>query len=143
MTESKLESFWVRCGLGTASGRRAELRLAGMCLVWALSLTGGTYLIKSDLLPAGPISWAVAALPSAVAVFVLVEYTRFLREADELHRLIQLQALAFGFGGGFFVIIGYLQFEKLGAPTVGCTDLLTVMPLLYAVGTLVGWRRYR
>lgn len=115
-----------------------------MCLVWALSLTGGTYLIKSDLLPTGgPISWAVAALPSVVAVFVLIEYVRFLREADELHRLIQLDALAFGFGGGFFVIVGYLQFEKFSAPTVSCTDLLAVMPLLYVVGTLMGWRRYR
>ncbi len=143
MSQSNSESFWARCGFTTERGRRNELRFAGLTLVWAVCFTGGTYLIKSDLLPAGPIPWVVAAVPSVAAVFVLVEYARFLRQADELQRLIQLQALGLGFGGGFFVIVGYLQFEKLGAPTVSCTDLLAVMPLLYVVGTLMGWRRYR
>ena len=143
MKEDTPASAWVLCFGATPRDRRNERRVAGICLAWALSLTGGTFLIKNDLLPAGPIPWLVAALPSVVAVFLLLSFGRFLREADELQRLIQLQALALAFGGGFFAICGYAQFEKLGAPAVNTLDFLAVMPLLYVVGIFLGWRRYR
>jgi hypothetical protein len=100
-------------------------------------------LIKRDLLPDGPIPWVVAALPSVVGVFVLIAFGRFLREADELQRVIHLQALALGFGGGWFAICGYRIFERLGAPTVDVADFTIVMALLYMVGLVLGSRRYR
>ena len=141
--DSSRESFWVRCGLSSGGSRRSELRLAGMTLVWAVLFAGGKQLITNDLLPAGPIPWAVAALPSVAAILVLVEFVRFLRGADELQRVIQLQALALGFGGGFFFICGYSLFEPLGAPPSQSADIVVIMPLLYVVGVLNGARRYR
>jgi len=122
--------------------RRRELLLAGITLLWALVFVGATRLIKSELLSPGALPWLVAAAPCVAAVFVLVAYMRFLREADELQRLIQLQALALGFGGGFFTICGYSLFERVGAPPAG-VELATVMPVLYALGVLLGERRYR
>ena len=143
MDEGKTDSFLARCGLSTKSGRRAELLLAGVTLLWALLYTGATFLITSELLPSGPIPWLVGAVPTFAAVLVLFQYTRFLREADELQRLIQLQALALGFGGGFFVICSYSTFVHLGAPDVDDAIIVTVMPLLYVAGILIGTRRYR
>ena len=143
MKENSSASFWVLCFGTTQRDRRNERRITGISLAWALFFTGGTFLIKSDLLPAGPISWSVAVLPSVAAVFLLLSFGRFLREADELQRLIQLQALALGFGGGFFAICGYSLFEKLGAPAVSPLDSLAVFPFLYVVGIFLGWRRYR
>ena len=143
MNHHNQESFWVRCGFASGGRRRDEMRFAGMTLAWAISFTGCTFLIKSDLLPGGPIPWVVAALPSVAAVIVLIAYVRFLRQADELQRIIQLQALAVGFGGGFFAICGYSLFELLGAPATDNVDIMTLMPLFYVLGMLIGWTRYR
>lgn len=122
---------------------RGQLRLAGVCLVWGILFAGGMMLIKHELLPAGPLPWLIALLPSVAGVFVLLEYVRFLRRADELQRLIQLQAMAWGFGGGFLAICGYSLFEQLGAPSADAAGIVAVMPILYAVASLVGAWRYR
>ena len=143
MKENTQASFWMQCFGTTPRDRRNEMKLAGISLLWALCFVGGKFLITSDLLPAGPISWLIAALPSVAAVFLLVAYGRFLRQTDELQRLIQLQALALGFGGGFFAICGYSLFQELGAPAVDAIDALAVMPFFYVFGTFLGWRRYR
>jgi drug/metabolite transporter (DMT)-like permease len=132
----------LSCPDTTPRDRRNQLRIAGGCLAWAVLYVGSMLLIKQELLPAGPIRWAVAALPSVAAVFLLAAYARFLREADELQRLIQLQALALGFGGGYFAITGYQLFERLGAPEAN-GDIAIVMPFLYVVGLLIGWKRYQ
>jgi drug/metabolite transporter (DMT)-like permease len=132
----------IPCGLATPRDRRNQMRIAGACLAWAVLYTGGALLIRKGLLPAGPLPWVVAALPTVAALFLLAAYARFLREADELQRLIQLNALALGFGGGYFAIIGYNLFERLGAPPLQ-GDLAVVMPFLYVIGMVVGWKRYR
>jgi hypothetical protein len=51
--------------------------------------------------------------------------------------------MALGFGGGFLGICGYVTFQPLGAPPVGPVTLLVIMPVLYAIGILVGNGRYR
>ena len=142
MTERENAPPLIECAGMTPRDRRNQLRIATTCLGWALCFLGATVLIKKDLLPAGPIPWIVAALPSVAAVFLLVAYARFLREADELQRLIQLQALALGFGGGYFVMLGYRLFERLGAPVLGI-DLMIAMPFLYVIGILLGSKRYQ
>lgn len=126
----------------TACDTRDQLRLAAVCLLWAILFAGGMSLIKRELLPSGPLPWLIALLPWIAAVFVLFEFVRYLRRADELQRLIQLQAMAWGFGGGFFLICGYALFEQAGAPA---SDLRIVaaMPVLYAIATLIGTWRYR
>jgi hypothetical protein len=95
------------------------------------------------VLPVGPVSWLLAALPSVAGFFVLIAYGRFLREADELQRIIQLQALALGFGGTFFALAGYRVFERLGAPAGGFDEITLVMALFYSIAIFLGWWRYR
>jgi hypothetical protein len=110
---------------------------------WAALFVAASQLIKRDLLPAGAIPWVVAALPTVAGAFVILAYARFLREADELQRTVQLRALALGFGGGWFVMTGYRIFERLGAPPADGADFTLALAVCYSIGILLGWRRYR
>jgi hypothetical protein len=89
------------CSTATTAERRRSLHLAGACLVWAVCFVGARWLIRYGALPDGAVSWLVPAMPTAAGAVLLAAFTRYLREIDELQRSIQLQALAFGFGGGF------------------------------------------
>ncbi len=143
MTNETRKGLLEACGDGeTPQDRRSRLRFSGFSLAWAICFVGATFLLKRELLPAGAASWVVAALPTVAAVFLLLAFGRFLRDTDELERLIQLKALALGFGGSFFIFAGYRMFELIGAPAAP-NDLLVVMPILYVVGILLGRRRYR
>ena len=141
--EASPGSFWARCVGNTARDRRNLKRLLWVSLAWAVLFTGGSQLIKRDLLPGGAIPWVVAALPSVVGIFVLVAYARFLREADELQRVIHLQALALGFGGGWVAVCGYRIFERVGAPTADIADATLALAVFYAIGIVRGTWRYR
>lgn len=143
MVDKKGE-WGFRSGADTQlAGWSRDIRVAAYCLAWAICFTGAMQVIKSGLVTGSPIAWVVAALPSVAAVWMLVVYTRYLREMDELERLIQLQAMGWGFGGGFFAICGYLLFEPLGAPAVEGARLAAIMPVLFAIGLLAGRWRYR
>lgn len=143
MAEKTQGRSWTRCGGTTPRDRRNQLRVLWTMAVWAVCFVAGSLLIEREVLPVGAGRWTVAALPCLAAVLVLVAYPRFLREADELQRLVQLEALALGFGGAFFAFMGYPLFERLGAPTLDVGDLGVVMAILYSLGGLLGWRRYR
>jgi len=112
-------------------------------LVWELLFTGGSQLIKRDLLPGGAVPWVVAALPTIVGVLVVRAYSRFLREADELQRLIHLEALALGFGGGWIAICGYRIFEHAGAPTADIAEGTIALAVFYSIGLIRSTWRFR
>jgi hypothetical protein len=143
MTETKPEPFWARCGDTTPRDWRNIKRVMWAMGAWAVCSVGISQLIKQGVLVAGPLAWMLAVLPSVAAVFVLVTYTRFLREGDELQRVIQLQSLAVGFGGTFFAATGYRIFERLGAPAADAGDLVIVMAAFYTLGSFLSWKQYR
>ena len=143
MSKATDKAVWGRCLDTPPHDWRNMKRFLWSLGAWAVCFAGGSQLIKRELLPAGPIPWVVALLPNVVAVLVIVAYARFLREADELQRVVQLQALALGFGGTFFALSGYRILERLGAPAADIGDFAVVMAVLYAVGSVLGWRRYR
>lgn len=122
---------------------RNALRLVGYFLGWAVVYTGASQLIKRELVPAGPISWFLAVLATLAGVVVIIAYARFLRQADELQRTIQLQALAIAFGGTFFGIAAYEVFERIGAPRLDIGDVSLAMAFLYTITVLANTWRYR
>jgi hypothetical protein len=129
-------------GAAMRPGRRPQILLAAHWILWALCFAGAFILIKRDVVR-GPIAWLVAAVPSFAAAWLLAAYARYLRHADELERLIEMHAVGWGFGGGFFLICSYRLFEPLGAPPVDPDAFMTVVPLLYVIAKYVVWRRYR
>ena len=73
---------------------------------------------------------------------MMFAYRRFLREADELQRRIQLEALALGFGAALVGAAAYRLLERAG--TIGATDasdVIMILAVAYSVGVLaVQWR---
>ncbi len=141
MAETTSEPLWMRCG-DTKKDTHNALRAGGAILAWAICFAGSSQLLKRDLLPEGPVQLLIAAIPTVFGVLVLMAYSRFIREADELQRIVQLRALALGFGGTFLAISTYAICERLGAPKADLADAITVMAVLYSAGTIFGWRRY-
>lgn len=137
------QTSWMNCGDMTAQDVRNIRRFRLGVGIWGVSFIGATFIIKKELLPAGPLPWLVATLPILVGLYVLVTYSRFLRQADELQRMIQLRALALGFGAGWLFAFGYPLFERLGAPHGDYGMVILVMAICYSVGILIGRRQYR
>jgi hypothetical protein len=131
------------CGDSTPRDHHNQMRILRYMATWAVLFVGATFVVKRGLLPAGPLPWILAALPVALGVFVILAYSRYLREADELNRVIQLNALAVGFGGTWLAVTGYQVFQQLGAPEVGASHFVLVMAVLYTIGVLAGRRQYR
>lgn len=141
MTETR-ESLLERCGDVTRRDRRNLVRVLASFAIWAVAFVAVSQLIKREIL-GGPLSWLAALLPVALGVLVLATYARFLRQTDELQRLILLEALALAAGGTFFAVCCYQVFERLGAPQADLSHAIVAMGLLYAVGTAIGQWRYR
>ena len=98
---------------------------------------------RRELVPAGVLHWLVAALPLLIGAGTLWSWLRYLREADELQRRIQLNAVALGFGVTFVWITSYSALTAAGAPTL--EQNLHMVPGLgaYILARLYGSWQYR
>ena len=145
MNHTATDSFWVRyCGDMTARDRRSLRRYLWILFAWAVCFLAASWLVKVDPFSSGPLGWAVAVLPSIVAVFAVIAYGRYLREADELQRAIQLQALALAVCAGFVVWPAVQLIERLGAPIGEWPSVtLLTMVVFYVIGILRSRRRYQ
>ena len=83
------------------------------------------------------VAWIVALLPSIVATFAVFAYWRYLREADELSRAIEVKALALAVTVGFVVWPAIELLEASGVPLkVGSSLTALVMIVSYSIATL-------
>jgi len=142
MSENTRLTFWECCAISDQD-RKNMARSRTAMIVWGVTLIGSLILIKKGLIPEGPMQWIVGALPLVTGLWVLSAYSSLVRGMDELQRKILVDALAFAFGGTFFLVVGYSVLLNVGAPVISASDLPLVMALLYFVGTFIGWRRYR
>lgn len=122
---------------------RSVRRLMGFYLFWAVCFVGASQVIKRALVESPPLLWAIAALPSIAGALVVLAYVRFLRDADELQRVIHLGALAVGFGVTFFAVAAYRVFVRIGAPALDFGDVTMIMAVTYTVALFAGIWRYR
>ena len=66
---------------------------------------------------------------------MMLAYRRFLQNADELQRRIQLEALALGFGAALVGAAAYRLLERAGAiGGTGASNLIMIMAVAYSVG---------
>lgn len=136
------ESIPGEAGWGTT--RRDRRNLAGVIaalIAWAVSFVGGAWLIQNAGVTGVP-AMGLAVLALLLGILLVLVYARYLRDADEVQRSIQVWGLALGYGGGWLAITGYRLFELLGAPAMSRGALMLVMAGLYLTGVWVGWRRY-
>jgi hypothetical protein len=77
------------------------------------------------------------------AIYGLIAFVRFMGALDELQRSIQLEAIAFGFGGTAVLTFGYGFLQGVGFPTLNWTFIFPLMIGLWGIGVAVAGRRYR
>ena len=123
---------------------KAAPRLLTSSLVFALTYVAATLMQK--LLTLGPVSGlAVALLPAAGCVYLLLEEVRVMRRLDELQQRIQLEALAIGFPAVMvlLLLLGFLQHGGFLAKPVDLRELWEILPFCYLFGLVVARRRYQ
>ena len=76
-------------------------------LVWAIGFCAVVTILESFPQLKGTRAWLIAMIPIALAIPSLLAQVRFIREADEFMRKVQLQGIAIGFVAGFLFCLGY------------------------------------
>ena len=111
--------------------------------LWAAGFVLVVYLVKHYPEALGPFSWVLALVPLVLVVPVMRAFLRYLREADEFTRKVQLEGIAMGFGAGFAFCMGYYTLEQFGAPPLPVMASILPMALGWALGSLFVASRYR
>ena len=125
----------------TSSMKTYLWRLGAAFVVYALFLIGSIVLLVNN----PDASWRipVALAPMAPALCILWAVIRGIAEMDELQRRIQLEGLAFGFGGTAIVTFSYGFLENVGFPQLSMFVVWPVMAALWILGLRLATRRYR
>ena len=131
------------CGDLTANDRRNLMRFNYWSLAWMLLWALALVAVKRLEIFHGAPGWALAALTVVPGVVALRTYVTFLREADELLRKIQLEALALAFGTGVLFMMSWRLVEALGGPQLDISQPVVVMFVVWALAQWLVARRYR
>ena len=87
--------------------------------------------------------FALALTPMIPALFVLLFTVYGIRRMDELQQRIQLEALAFAFGGTAIGTFSYGFLQGVGLPGLSWHWVWPLMAVLWLVGVAVAHKRYR
>ncbi len=132
---------------GMPPNRRASMSVAWVVVVfWAVTFLGARLVLDKDLqLPAWVKVTAalVPILPTAMFLWLVVSA---LRELDELHRRVQLEALAIAYPLAILLLVtlGFLQLAiDLPAEDWSYRHVWPMLLCFYFIGLGISWRRYR
>lgn len=130
-------------GCGTEQDRRNQRLVIAWGLPWSASFACVFVALAKGWLPEGTPALIAIALSLALGLGTAAAYRRSLREADELRRKIELDAMALAFGVG---LVGGATYQLLeGAGVVADAQFIHVwiaMMLTYAIAIHFGYRRY-
>jgi hypothetical protein len=114
-------------------------------LTWAIVYFLVRGLLENDSLTGG-LSIIVALAPIVPFAFFLAFFLANLRSADELHRRVQLEALAIAFPLAIFLfmLLGLLELViPLSPDDWSYRHTWSYLPLFYFIGLAIAWSRYR
>ena len=129
-------------GFYTPRDSRNQRRLNVWLIAASLAYAGATAAFRWRGSIPGWLPWLLGGFTFLLAIQATRSYLVFLRDADELLRRIQTEALALGFGAGAITSLLYPLLEKLGAPRLGGNATFVVMMLSLSLGAWLGTRRY-
>ena len=135
----------LSCAPGTPRDRKNMARVHRWMLTWMLTFLAITAAVKFEWIPTGPVAIVLTLVCGAFGVVTLIAYRHFLREADELRRKIELEALALALGAGLVGGITLWLLQRAELALVAEADILTVvliMMLANGLGNFLGQRRY-
>ena len=138
MSESKSE--WT----STERDRRNQHRVVTWSLAWVLAFLAADYAIELEWIDSEALAVAATAVVSIIGLGWLLAFRRFIRDADELMRKIQLDALALAVGVGVVVSFSYSLIANAGIVTeADVLSVVLIMILTYVVSVVTGQRKYR
>ena len=124
------------------AGRRYLIEFGGAMAVFVVVLLVTPILLNSiDPGPGWRLPFALA--PMVPLIFTLVAFVRYLDRMDELQRRIQLEAMAFAFGGTALLTFGYGFLQLVGFPQQSWFFVWPIMGVLWMVGKARADRRYK
>jgi drug/metabolite transporter (DMT)-like permease len=113
------------------------------CVVWAASFAAVTTALEAFPQLQDPFTWLLAMIPIALSFPAVLACLRFIREADEFMRKVQLDGIAIGFAAGIVFCLGYHTLEHVGAPHLPM--VVATVPLIFgwAIGSFIVAFRHR
>jgi len=127
----------------TQRDRRNQNKVNVWGLCWVASWLGVNTGIKYEWLQGPAMVMAGLLLTTLLGVVLIQVFRRFLREADELKRKIELEALAFSVGVGLVGGVSYTILQRAGfASDLGFNVTVMLICMTYVVCVILGHRRY-
>ena len=127
----------------TQRDRRNQAKVNVWGLIWVASWLGVNIGIKYEWMQASALIMVGVLITTLLGIGFIQVYRRFLREADELKRKIELEALAFSVGVG---LVGGVSHSILVLAGIvhewGFDVTVMLICLTYAVSVYLGHRRY-
>ncbi len=144
MNTSNDGATWWQAALMICGQTRTEQRNLRAVWIWSL-IWGASFLAVAASLPhlRGSFAWLPALLPAVLSIPVLLSYVRFIREADEFMRKVQLDGIAIGFATGSLFCMGYYMLELVGAPSLPIVIAAVPLVLGWAIGSFIVAYRHR
>lgn len=121
--------------------RRYVFGVCSSILLYAIALVASLSWLQSN--PPLPWKYFIAVLPVLPALWMPIAVTQFVREIDELQKLIVLESLAFAFAATAVLTFTYGFLQNAGLPAVGWIWVWPVMAICWLAGAALSWRRYR
>ncbi|WP_153067178.1 hypothetical protein [Steroidobacter cummioxidans] len=147
MDSSADTATWWQAALmirGQTKAEQRNIRSVWMwCLVWLAGVVAVTTALEAfPRLPAW-LGGLLAIIPIALSIPALLANIRFIREADEFMRKVQLQGIAIGFAAGFVFCMGYQVLERAGAPHLSMIFATAPLGIGWAIGSFIVAYRHR
>jgi len=138
MNEAK-KTHWA----ATEKDQKNQRHIILWSLAWILPFLGVNLAIENDWIRSDALVVAAIIGVTLLGMGVLLAYRRFLRNADELMRKIQLDALALTVGVGVVSGFSYTLLESAGiVAEAEAMTLVMVMVVTYITSVVVGQRRF-
>jgi hypothetical protein len=127
------------------AAKRRTARIGGRISGALIIVASLVSLIFKHAIPAGsPASILLALLPFPFLIVGVGFAVWSARMCDELHRKIQFEALAFAYPAAFVLVFLALSLQGAGYwRGVGTAEVMMALCVLYPVGLLFAWNRYR
>jgi uncharacterized membrane protein len=127
----------------TETDRKNQRNIVVWSLAWIAPFLAVNLAVKNDWIGSDPLALAATIAVTGLGVGALLAYRRFLSDADELMRKIQLDALALTVGVGVVSGFSYTLLETAGlVAEAEVMTLIMIMMVTYTGGIVVGMRRF-
>jgi len=129
--------------LGRTPRDAANMRLFLRWMVIAMSVyLVAAFAVRHRSATPAVVPWALLLAATALSMLAVRRYLIYLREADELVRKIEVEALAVGFGAGALLSLILPLAAELGLHWIDEYVIATAMMLSWSVASFLGHRRF-